>query len=77
MDVAQLQEEANKDLGCLLVTRSHLDARQRKQVSDFGMAFHQIELVTTEAIKEVKALCAYTIWDVETCWMALISEAKI
>ena len=32
MDVAQLQEEAYKALDCLLVTRSSLDARQRKQV---------------------------------------------
>ena len=77
MDVAQLQEEANKDLGHLLVTRSSLDVRWRRQVSDFGMALHQIELETTEAIKEAKALCACTIQDVETCWMVLISEAKV
>ena len=77
MNVGQLQEEANKALDCLLVTRSSLAARQRRQVSDFGMALHQIESETTEAIKEVRALCAHTIWDVETCWTALISETKV
>ena len=51
MDVAQLQEEANKALDCLLVTRSSLDARWRKQVSNFGMALHQIELETSKAIE--------------------------
>ena len=76
-DVAQLQEEANKALDCLLATRSYLDARQRKQVSNFGMALCQIESETTEAIKEAKTLCAYTIQDVETCQVAFISEAKV
>ena len=77
MDVAQLQEEANKALGHLLVTRSSLDARQKRQVSDFGMALHQIELETTKAVKEAKALCTCTIWDVETHQMVLISKAKV
>ena len=77
MDVAQLQEEANKALGHLLVTRSSLDARQRRKVSDFGMALHQIESETTEAIKEVKALCACTIWDVVTHQMVLKSKAEV
>ena len=43
VDVAQLQEEANKALDHLLATRSSLDARWMKQVSDFGMALCQIE----------------------------------
>ena len=38
--VVQLQEEANKALDHLLVTRSSLDARQRRQVSDFGMTLN-------------------------------------
>ena len=70
MDVAQL-------LGHLLVTRSSLDARWGRQVSDFGMALHQIELETTKAIKEVKALCACTIQDMETHWTVLISKANV
>ena len=77
VDVGQLQEKANKALGCLLVTRSSLDARQRRQVSDFGMALHQIESETTEAVREAKDLCACTIWDVETCKTVLISKAKV
>ena len=77
MDVVQHQEEVNKALGCLLATRSSLNARQRGQVSDFGMALHQIELETTEAIKEAKALCVHTIWDVETCQIVLVSEAEV
>ena len=77
VDAAQLQEEANKALNYLLVTRSSLDARQRKQVSKFGMALHQIESETTEAVKEAKALCDHTIWDAETHQMVLISEAKV
>ena len=77
VDVAQLQEEANKALDHLLATRSSLDARWRQQVSDFGMVLHLIESETTEAVKAVKALCACTIWDVETCLTALISEAKV
>ena len=77
LDVTQLQEEANKALGCLLATRSSLDACQRKQVSDFGMALHQNESETTKAIKEVKALYAHTIQDVETHWTVLVSAAKV
>ena len=77
MNVAQLWEEANKALDHLLVTRYSLDARKKRQVSNFGMALHQIESDTTEAIKEVKALCACTTWDMETHLMALTSEAKV
>ena len=77
MDVAQLQDEANKALGCLLVTRSSLNVWQRKQVTDFGMALHQNESETTDIIKEVKALCPCTIQDVKTHWTTLISEAKV
>ena len=40
------------------------------------MALQQIESDTTEG-KKVKALCAHTIQDVETCWMALTSEAEV
>ena len=67
LDVTQLQEEANKALEHLLVTRSSIDAHQRKQVSDFGMGLHQNESEITKAIKEVKALCVHTIRDVEAC----------
>ena len=64
-DVIQLQEEVGKALGQLLVTRSSLDAHQRKQVSDFEMALCQNELETTNAIKEARTLCTCTIREAE------------
>ena len=78
VDVAQLQEEANKALGCLLATRSSLDARQRRQVSDFGMALHWIESEATEASQGSKGpLCSHHPGYAETCWMVLISKAEV
>ena len=77
LDVTWLQEEANKALGHLLATRSSINAHQRKQVSDFGMALCQNESDITKAIKEAKALCAHTIRDAEAHWVALISKAEI
>ena len=66
LDVTQLQEEANKALGHLLATRSLTNnVHQRKQVSGFGMALCQNESDITKAIKEVKALCAHTIREVD------------
>ena len=76
LNVTHLQEEANKALGHLLATRSSINACQRKQVSDFGMALHQNESEITKAIREAKALCAHTIRDVEAYLAVLISEAK-
>ena len=64
-DVIQLQEEAGKALGCLLVTRSSLNAHQRKQVLTLKMALHQNESETTEAIKEAKTLCTSTTREAE------------
>ena len=76
LDVTQLQEEANKALGCLLAMRSTIDAHQRKEVSDFGMALCQNESEITEAIKAAKALCAWTIREVEAHHAVLISKAR-
>ena len=67
LDMTQLQEEVNKALGHLLVTRSSTDTCQRKQVSDFGMGLHQNESETTKAIKKAKALCAHTMRDMAAC----------
>ena len=77
VNVAQLQEEANKALDYLLAARSSLDARWRRHISDFSMALHQIESETTKAINEARALCVCTTWDVETHQVALISEPKV
>ena len=76
-NVTQLQEEANKALGHLLVTRSSIDAHWRKQVSVFEMALCQNESQTTEAIMEAKALCAHTIQDAETHQTVLINKAEV
>ena len=65
MDVVQVQEEAGKAWGCLLMTRSSFDAHQQKQVSDFKMALCQNKTETTEAIKDAKALCTWTIREAE------------
>ena len=75
-DVIQLQKETNRALGCLLATRSSLDAHGRKQVLDFEMSLHQNDSETTKAIKEAKALCASTIRGAEAHWATLISEAE-
>ena len=75
-DVVQLQEEAGKVLGCLLVTRSSLNAHWRKQVSDFEMAFCQNESETTKAIKEAKTLCTCTTRIPEAHRVMLISKAE-
>ena len=40
-EVNSLQEEMNRAMECLLMTRSSLDDCQRKQVSDFQAALHQ------------------------------------
>ena len=77
LDVIQLQEETHRALGCLLVTRSSINACQRKQVSDFGMALCQNESETTEAINQAKALCAQTIRNAEACQTVLICEAEV
>ena len=64
-------------LGHLLATRSSIDTRQRRQVSDFGMALCQTESHVTDAIKEVKALCTHTTREAEAHWAVWITEAKI
>ena len=66
-DVIQLQEEAGKALGCLLATRSSLNACHRKQVSDFEMTLCQNESETTEAIREAKTLCTCTTREAGAC----------
>ena len=77
LDVAQLQEDTNKALGCILAMRSMINACQRKEVSDFGMALQQNESEITKAIKALKALHACTIRDAEACWAVLIGKAKV
>ena len=75
-DVIKPQKEANRVLGCLLATRSSLDAHWRKQVSDCEMALCQNESETTKAINEAKVLCTCTIREAEAHGVTLISEAE-
>ena len=72
LDVAHLQEEANKALGDLLVTKSLIDAHWQKLVSDFGMTLWQNRSQTLESIKEAKAHCMYSIKEAEAhCSLAI------
>ena len=49
--------------GCLLMTRSSLNAWQRKQVSDFGMALHQNEVGDHWGHQGSKdPLCLHHLW---------------
>ena len=66
LDIACLQEEANKALGDLLATKSSIDAHQQKLVSNFGMTLCQNESKTLESIKEAEAHCSLAIWEVES-----------
>ena len=57
LDIAHLQEEANKAFGDLLATKSLIDAHQQKLFSNFSMTFQQNESKTLESIKGAKAQC--------------------
>ena len=76
-EVISLQEEMNKVRGCLLTTRSSLDAHGRKQVSDFEMALCHNEAEATKAIKEAKAHCGAVIREVEACHTTDIREVEV
>ena len=69
-EVILLQEEINRAIRWLLMTRASLDAHQWKQVSDFEMALYWNMAKTTEAIKEAKAHCGATIQEAEACYTA-------
>ena len=60
----------------LPMTRFSLDTCLRKQVSDFEMALHQNESEATEAIREAKALCGFTIREAKTHHTTLIRKGK-
>ena len=75
-EVILLQEEMNRTMGHLLMTRTSLDTHQQKQVSDFEMALHQNEAEATKAIKQAKAHCGATIREVEACHTTHIREAE-
>ena len=76
LDIAHLQEEANKALGDLLVTKSLIDTHQWKLVSDFSMTLWQNESETLESIKEAKAHYDHSIKEVEAHCSLAIQEAE-
>ena len=63
-------------MGCLLMTRTSIDAFCRKQESDFEMALYQNEAKTTEAIREAKAHCGTAIREAEACYTTANREEK-
>ena len=76
LDVAHLQEEANKALGDWLAIKSSIDACRWKLVSQFGMTLHQNQSKTDESIKEAKALCAHSIREAEANCAHSIKEVE-
>ena len=76
LDVAHLQEEANKALGDLLATKSSIDACWQKLVSNFSMTLQQNESETLESIKEAKAHCAFSIKEAEAHCSLAIQETE-
>ena len=75
-DAAHLWEEANKALGDLLVIKSSIDTHWGKLVLEFGMALHQNDSKTIEAIKEAKAICTLSIQEAETFCSLAIREME-
>ena len=75
-NVIKLQKEMNKAMGCLLMTKSSLDACWRKWVSDFKVALHQNEAEATKAIREAKAHCGATISEADACFTTHVREAE-
>ena len=72
-EVILFQEEMNRTMGHLLMTRSSLDTCGRKQVSDFKTALHQNE---AEAIREAKTHCGAAIRGAEAHCATGIREVE-
>ena len=75
-DTGHLQEEANKAVGELLVTKTSVDTHQQKLVWELGMALHQNDSKTTESIKEAKAICTHSTQEAKTLCSTTVKEAK-
>ena len=76
LDIAHIQEEANKALGDLLVTKSLTDTHRQKLVSDFSTTLWQNKSETLESIKEAKALPACSIKEAQAHCSLAIQEAE-
>ena len=75
-EVILLQEEMNRTMRYLLMTRSSLDTHWREQVSDFETALHQNKAKATEAIREAKSLCGTAIREADAHHATHIREAE-
>ena len=75
-EVILLQEEMNRAMEYLLMTRVSIDTHWRKQVSDFETAICQNEAKATEAIREVKAHYGAVIREVEAHHAMTIRKAE-
>ena len=76
LDLACLQEEANKAPGDLLAIKSSIDAHQQKFVANFGMTPWHNKSETTESIKGAKAICVHSIKEAEANCIHTIKEAE-
>ena len=74
-EVMHLQGEMNRIMGWLLMTRASMDTHWRKEVSNFQMALHQNEAITTEAIREAEALHAAAVREAKACCANIIHDA--
>ena len=75
-EVISLQEEMNRAMECLHMTRSSLDTHQRKQVSDFQVALFQNQDVATKTIREAKVHCMVTVREAESHCAVEIRRAE-
>ena len=75
-NVILLQEEMNRAMGHVLMTRSSLGTHQQKEVLDFKMALCWNKAEATEAIKEAKAHCGASIREAESHCTTSIREAE-
>ena len=76
LDIAHLQEEANKALGDLLATKFSIDVHQWKLVSDVSMTLWQNESKTLQSIKKAKAQCDHSIKEAEALCSLAIWEVQ-
>ena len=75
-DVAELQENADKTLEELLVTKAFIDAHRQRVIWELGMEVCQNESETTKTVKETRAVCSHVTLDAKGLCFATIKEAK-
>ena len=76
-DAAELGENANKALEEVLATKASIDACRQRAVWKLGIELHQNESITTESIKEARAICSHVTLDAKALCFATIKGAKV